>query len=359
MTGIQDKMQGMLHEIVAKERDTGIQLAVYHKGGLAVNAWAGIADTDTNEPVTEHTLFPVFSVTKGITATMLHILAERGALDYEQRICELWPEFAKYGKENIRIRHTLDHTAGIPQMPDNITAAEANDWDGMCRKIEDLKPLWAPGERLEYHALTYGWIIGRIIELVSKQSFADFMKREICEPLGTKSMFIGIPGEALEAASIATLYEPGFDRNNLNTSGIITIPDFGTSMCGWINQRSTLQACIPAANGLFNALSLARHFAALLPGGADGVTLLSEDTVKKAAKVSSSDLKPDGLCEFGLGYSIGGYDSRKSIFGHGGYGGSIAFADSESNLAVALTKNYFHINSAEMEIVRAVQEMLG
>ncbi|MCL1819160.1 MAG: beta-lactamase family protein, partial [Oscillospiraceae bacterium] len=97
---IQDKMQNMLDEIIKSGRDTGIQLAVYHKGELVVNAWAGITNLETKELVTEHTMFPVFSTTKGITATMLHILADRGVLNYEQKICELWPEFAKHGKEN-------------------------------------------------------------------------------------------------------------------------------------------------------------------------------------------------------------------------------------------------------------------
>ena len=133
-------------------------------------------------------------------------------------------------------------------------------------------------------------------------------------------------------------------------------------MCEWMNQRSTLQICLPAGNGVFNALSLARHYAALLPGGVDGVTLLSEDTVKKATGVSATVIRPEGTFANGLGYALGAegfiFGSRNTLFGHGGYGGSVAFADLENDFAMAVTKNYFHNNSAEMEIIRAVQEML-
>ncbi|GHT85166.1 hypothetical protein FACS18947_3590 [Bacteroidia bacterium] len=128
---------------------------------------------------------------------------------------------------------------------------------------------------------TYGWIVGRIIELASGKTFTEFFNQEISGPLGSKNMFIGVPKEVMEASSIATLYEPEFDKNNINATGIITIAECMLPMCDWINQGSTLQACIPAGNGVFNALSLARFYAALLPGGVDGVSLLSENTLKK------------------------------------------------------------------------------
>ena len=355
---IQDKMQKMLTDITAGGRDIGMQLAVYHKGELIINAWAGISDVSTKTRVTEHTLFPAFSVTKGIAATMLHILADKGKLDYEQRVCEIWPEFAKNGKENILIRHALDHTAGIPNLPMDIAAAQLNDWDGMCGFIEDMKPLWPTGERQEYHAITYGWIVGRIIELASGMPFADFLKQEVCDPLGINHMFIGITPETMTAHSIATLYEHGFDKNNLNTNGIITIPGCCMPMCGWINQPASVQACIPAVNGLFNAHSLARHYAALLPGGVDGVSLLSEDTLKKATAASSVEVRPDGTSTFGLGYAVGGYDGNHSVFGHGGYGGSNALANKDTGMVFAITKNQFHMESAEMEIYNTVQELL-
>ncbi|MCL2051444.1 MAG: beta-lactamase family protein [Lachnospiraceae bacterium] len=355
---VQTEMQNMLDEVTQNGREKGIQLAVYLKGELVVNACSGVADTETKVPVTEETLFPSFSVTKGISATLLHILADRGMLDYEQKICEIWPDFAKCGKENITVRQALDHTAAVPHLPEKLTNAELNNWEYMCRLMEDTKPLWAAGELQEYHAITYSFTVGRIIELVSKKTIAELLKTEICEPLGVK-MFIGIPEELIDTLPIAAIYEPGFDKNNLNGNGIITIPECCMSMSDWINKKETLKACLPGVGGVFNALSLARHYAALLPGGADGISLLSEARVKEAKTVSSTRVMPDGTSYFGLGYGVGGYNGRKSIFGHGGYGGSMTYADSLHDFAVGLTKNYIHAGSAEMEIIRAVMRKLN
>jgi len=351
-----DKLKKLLEDVVVSGRDIGMQLAVYHKGELVTNVWTGTADTETREPVTEHTLFPAFSTGKGITATMLHILAERNVLDYEQPICEIWPEFAAHGKQNVLIKHALNHTAGIPQMPENLTTADLNDWQGMCSRIARLEPLWPPGTYVEYHALTYGWIIGRIIELASGMSFADFLRHEICNPLGIRDMYVGIPKEEWELASIATLYEPGFDPSKINQSGIKVIPDCCLPMCGWLNQAGVLQSCIPGGNGMMSAHALARHYAALLPDGIDGVKLLSDDHVKQVIRVSSREEKPMVNNVFGLGYALGkeGDVFGPSKFGHGGYGGSIGFADTKRNIAIGLTKNYFHDKSAEMEIIAAV-----
>jgi len=359
---IQNEMQDLLDKTVATGKDLGMQLAVYHQGRLIVNAWAGIANAETRKPVTQDTVFPAFSTAKGIAATMLHILAERGALNYEQRISELWPAFARHGKRDVLIKHALSHTAGIPQMPENITSHDLNDWDGMCSRIAELKPLWAPGSHVEYHALTYGWIVGRIIELASKRSFAEFLKQEICDPLGTENLYIGIPGDAMESISIAALYEPVFDAAALNTAGVISIPACCMPMCDWLNRKQTLRACIPAANGAMSALSLARHYASLLPGGVDGVQLLSETTVNKATQVLSVETKPGATNVFGLGYALGVkgcvFGDRPTMFGHGGYGGSVGFADLEHDFAMALTKSYFHKSSMEKKIVRTVQRLL-
>jgi len=359
---IQIAMQDKLNEIIDGGRDYGMQLAVYYKGELVVNAWAGVADTETRKPVTENTLFPVFSVTKGITATMIHILADRGALRYDQKVCEFWPEFARNGKKDITIRHTLSHTAGIPQMPYNLGRSDLNDWSRMCDIIAESEPLWAPGGPAVYHALTYGWILGRVIELAGAKPFAKFLKDEICDPPGIRNLYIGIPEDAAPSLSIATLYEPGFNADALNT-GVKTVPKCCNPMCDWINERDTLKACIPAGNGTMNAMSLARHYASLLPGGVDGVRLLSDDTINAAVQATSIEGSPEPTNVFGLGYSLGFkgsmYGSRPTLFGHGGYGGSVGFADLEHDFALGLTKNYFHANSAELEIVRAVQNYLN
>lgn len=155
----QKTIQALVDRLVADGTERGLQVAAYLDGRLVVNAWAGIADFQTGRPVEEDTLFPVFSTTKGMVATVIHILVERGRLSYDEPISKIWPEFGARGKERITLRQALNHTSGIPQMPVGIGFAELCDWGVMCGKIAGLEPLWPPGtwnERLCRSAIPAG-----------------------------------------------------------------------------------------------------------------------------------------------------------------------------------------------------------
>jgi CubicO group peptidase (beta-lactamase class C family) len=123
MTDVQKRVQGLLDELITTGAEQGLQVAIYLDGELVVDAWAGVADPDTGRRVDGESLFPVFSVTKGITATMIHLLAERGLLDYDTPISHYWPEFGAYGKAAITLRQALLHRAGVPQMPEGVGPA--------------------------------------------------------------------------------------------------------------------------------------------------------------------------------------------------------------------------------------------
>ena len=114
MQDIQARIQELLNKVVSNRQEAGVQVAAYYRGQLVVDAWAGVADTQTSQPVDGETLFPVFSTTKGLAATLIHLLAEAGKLDYEDRIAKYWPEFAQNGKGEITIRQALSHSAGLP-----------------------------------------------------------------------------------------------------------------------------------------------------------------------------------------------------------------------------------------------------
>ena len=86
--------------------ELGIQVAAYVGGDLVVDAWAGAADPATGRAVTASTLFPVFSVTKAVTVTALHIQADRGLLRYDDHVADHWPEYGVNGKESTTIRPT-------------------------------------------------------------------------------------------------------------------------------------------------------------------------------------------------------------------------------------------------------------
>src|SRR5687767_13279785 len=206
MSTLQKKMQGMLDAAVAEGRERGMQLAVYYDGESVVDAWAGHMDSEKSKPVDGDTLFPVFSVTKGITATAAHQAVERGLIDYDTPIAKVWPEFAANGKGAITLRHVLTHTSGMQLLPAGMVADDLYDWDKLCRLLAAAAPAAAPGEAQVYHAITYGLLIGELLRRVDGRPIQRIVREDISEPLGVRDLHIGIPQGVDDP--VATLEDP-------------------------------------------------------------------------------------------------------------------------------------------------------
>jgi CubicO group peptidase (beta-lactamase class C family) len=343
MSDAQAAVQALLDDLVASDVERGLQVAAYRDGHLIVDAWAGVADLSTGRGVDGETLFTVFSSTKGVTTTVIHLLAERGQLDYDDPIATNWPEFAAHGKGQITLRHVLTHTAGIPQLPPDVALT---DWAGMCRAVADLTPLWEPGTQPAYHGFTFGWILGEVARRADGRPIERIVAEDICQPLGSTSLFLGILDDVGERVatlendpSIANAPDPPADSLFARA-----LPDLKSSDATF-NRPAIRRAVIPAAGGIMNARSLARHYAALIGEGVEGVRLLPEERVVQATALQTDDTDlVTGLpSPKALGYALGrptsAMSERVSAFGHRGYGGSIGFADPEYGLAFALTKN--------------------
>ena len=109
-----------------------------------------------------------FSTTKGVVATALHVLADRGLLDYDDPVAKHWPEFAQTGKERVTVRDVLSHRAGLPQIRPLVDRADRIlDWEYMVRALERAKPRLEPGGDPAYHAFTFGWLAGEIVQRVT------------------------------------------------------------------------------------------------------------------------------------------------------------------------------------------------
>src|SRR5712692_5001381 len=122
-------VQEAVNAAIREGGEIGLQVAAYVDGALVVDVWGGLADETTGREVDGDTLFPVFSVTKAVTATALHLQAERGLVSYDEPIATYWPEFAASGKEAATVRHALSHRLGVPQLPADVTPASLGDWD--------------------------------------------------------------------------------------------------------------------------------------------------------------------------------------------------------------------------------------
>lgn len=322
-------MQAALDAAVSSGVERGLQVAVYCQGELVADAWAGIADPATGRDVDGDTLFTIFSCGKGVTATAVHLLAERGLFDYDDKIARYWPEFAANGKAHITVRQALTHTAGIPQMPPD---AAMTDWSAMCRGIADLTPQWEPGTQSGYHALTFGWILGELARRVDGRPVEQIVAEDICAPLGITSLYFGIP-DAVEARIALLENDPATTEAAAARAPAI------------FNRPDVRRAVIPAGGGIGNARSLARHYAALVGNGVEGMRLLSQERLRiaTALQVEGRDTILGVPTRKGLGYFLGRPTSpmgeRVSVFGHSGHGGSVGFADPDYGFAFALLKN--------------------
>jgi CubicO group peptidase (beta-lactamase class C family) len=360
---LQANIQQMIDQFVADGEEVGLQVAAYIDGELAVDVWTGVADEAAGSPVNGETLFTSWSTTKGFVATCVHILADRGRLDYDEPIATFWPEFAASGKGSATIRHALTHSIGVPQMPDGVTPEMMIDWDAMCSAIAALPPLWDPGSKTGYHAWTFGWILGEIVRRVDGRPIAQFAREELCAPLGIDDFYLGIPDEI--EPRVATLRQAeDHIRDFQSLTGLAAKampPDVTTADV--VNRPDIRRASIPGGGGIMNARAIARHYAMLASyGELDGVRILTPERIDiiRSLQTDASDELFQDRSRKGLGYVLGGPESEggsaitgpnRGAFGHGGNGGSNGFADPELGLAFGLTKNLMRSGAVTQETV--------
>jgi CubicO group peptidase (beta-lactamase class C family) len=357
ISAIQDRIQNLLDELVNNGQELGVQVAVYRNGEPVVDAWSGMMASG-GAAVDGDTLFPVFSTTKGIAATIIHLLVERGQIDYDTPVAEVWPEFATGGKEHVTLRHCLTHTSGLPYLPMGIDWETLHDWDAMCAAFAVMKPAWPPGTRMEYHAMTYGWLLGEIARRVDGRAFAQIVQEEICRPLNINTLFCGLP-DGMDAR-VATLEMPDFAMPEMDDTQPQSVPRFVWPLHEMMNRPEARRGCQPASNGIMNARAIARHYAALLPGGVDGVELLPPARVNVVA--TPHRIGNDDPLQMALGYGlVGGQpgDTYVSAFGHGGYGGSIGLADRDTGLAFGFTKNLFSSADTTGQVMMVLRDAMG
>src|SRR6266852_8887808 len=108
-TDLQEQVQRAIDGMVESGAERGLQVAVYRRGEMVVDAVAGIADPASGRAVQSNTPFYNFSICKGAASTVAHILAERGLFGYDTPVVKLWPEFGAHGKQQVTVRHVLSH----------------------------------------------------------------------------------------------------------------------------------------------------------------------------------------------------------------------------------------------------------
>jgi CubicO group peptidase (beta-lactamase class C family) len=372
--------------------EVGAAFCVHVGGRKVVDLCGGAFDAAGTTPYGPDALQLVFSTTKGATAVCANLLAQRGLLDMDAPVTGYWPEFGKAGKESMPVRFLLCHQAGVPAVDRRLTPDELQAWTPIIEALEEQTPFWEPGTAHGYHALSYGYLVGEVVRRISGRSLGTFFAEEVAGPLGLE-FFIGLPAEYEERVSPivgANFGLPSSDSGAgggsggggaalegyastlvaraLNLGGAIRDPD-------WMNQRAWHAAEMPGGNGITNATSLSRLYAALIGPveGGPAEAFLTPAQVERARTPLTSG--PDRVFEsvgFALEQKIGlGFWRSSPVtpfggegsFGHGGAGGSYGFADPENQLAVGYVMNKMSMDltgdSRSRGLVSAVYDSIG
>ncbi|MEV4335364.1 serine hydrolase domain-containing protein [Streptomyces sp. NPDC049597] len=359
--------------------ERGAAVAVFHDGRLVVDLWGGTADADAPEgggrPWTRDTVQNLRSATKGVAATVVLLLADRGLIDVDAPLCEYWPEFAAGGKERITTRQLLSHQAGLAALENPLTWAQAQDRITGPAAVAAQRPLWEPGTAHGYHAQTFSWLLGELVRRVDGRSLGTVLAEDLTELLGL-DLWIGLPedrhdrvgrtaaveqpqsvGDGLRTRprrSIAAAYA---DPRSLTRRAFSTVSPAPDENCpAWWSAE------LPASNGIATARGLAGFYAALAGG-----RIVTRSTLLRACTphTAGTDRVLLSRTGFGLGFMLHGPAcpmTSPAAFGHPGRGGTLAFADPALGLAFAYITNSMQptitSDPRAWALVRSVQQAL-
>jgi CubicO group peptidase (beta-lactamase class C family) len=328
--------------------DVGAAVAVYLDGRPVVDLWAGTADVTMPREWDRATVCNIFSCTKGLMATVVNQLIAEGTVDPDAPLALYWPEFAANAKGAITVRQVLSHQAGLAAIDGRFTLEEALAWTPVVEALASQATNWPPGTRHGYHMRSFGWLTGELVRRVTGLAPGVAWQQRVAEPLGL-SAWIGMP--PAEQHRCARLLPPDGDgvdlvallgRDSL-TARVFTGPSDLFHYDDMWNRPDLRSAVIPSSGGIADARSLARTYAACI-GTVDGVRLLDAATAAAAAQCQAGG--PDAVLlvptAFGLGYMVGPSlppECSPGAFGHGGAGGSLAFADPASGIGFGYVMN--------------------
>jgi CubicO group peptidase (beta-lactamase class C family) len=343
----------------------GAQLCVYRHGEKVVDVWAG-RDKINDRPYGEDTITVIMSCSKGATATVVHMLAERGLIDYEARVADYWPEFAAGGKGDARVWHLMSHSVGLPgvEPQSGVSAHDMLYHERHIGALEAMAPVWTPGASCHYHPITYGSLLNELVRRVSGKSVSQVLADEISGPLGL-DFWIGLPAEEEPRVAphfqqggaglsdeqlTAMLAGMGIDLSTRLAQVVLTSFKHTAELIETMNNREARAAQVPAGNGIADAASLAKMYAAVI-GEVDGVRLIKPETMEKARTLRTAAMVPPGdfaKLQFGAPMAYGlGFEFARDVnpmlgagsFGHAGAGGRLGFAHPESGTAAAYVAN--------------------
>jgi CubicO group peptidase (beta-lactamase class C family) len=337
-----------------RRHELGGACCAYVHGEKVVDLWGGIRNKQTRDPWEKDTMVIVFSATKGLAAMTLAIAHSRGWLDYEERVCAYWAEFAQQGKERITVRQLLAHQAGLYALDQPIDRSVVANPDRLAIVLAGQKPAWEPGTRQAYHAITLGFYEAELLRRIDPQhrSLGQFFQDEIATPLGL-DVYIRL-SEEIPNSRLAAIAQPGLVDMLLGFPLRFTLAAF--------NRRSKIVRAlrgsefphdeqriyarnfeVPSGGAVGTARAIAHAYSVFATGGRElglrkeTLDLLATPAVPPTRGFYDECMKADGI-KFSLGFmkpSLAWPFGSTSSFGSPGAGGSLGFADPAAGVAYA------------------------
>ncbi len=313
---------------------SGVQLFISRKGEVVFDG--AVVDGESHSLLTRDTLMPLLSAAKPLTAVAVLQLVERGLLDLDTRVGDVIPEFAARGKHAITTRYLLTHTGGFRDVE---TGWPHSDWEETLQRVYStpLEDDWVVGETAGYHVASSWFVLGELIRRLDGRSFSDYLRQQICEPLGMTDVWNGMPEDVWRSYGNRVGRMEQFERGEARE-----LPWHDLAHCS---------AAAPGGNTRGPVRQLGYFYQCLLNGGVlDGVRVLQPETVGDLTsrhRIGAFDQTLQHVVDFGLGvivdshqygaetvpYGYSRYVSERT-FGHGGSQSSIGFAAPEHGLVV-------------------------
>lgn len=377
--GIDSEKLEALFARAARDVEQGVlpscQVAVARHGKLAGFRWFGSAVQGGREqPVSDETLYHVFSCTKAIVSAAVWLLFEDGLLRLDERVADIIPEFGTHGKDAIDVETMMLHAGGFPYAP--FAPDHWTDREALRRALSEWRLNWPVDSRYEYHATSMHWVLTEIIERRTGTPWKQFVTQRLLAPMGLTELYLGCPPEqqhrVADVRYMSEPVEPPGGWGEVTPEAILRF-----------NEPQARAAGVPGGGAVASAASMALFYQPLINGGvtADGTRIMKPETIAFGTQVRARPHHIDRTLQMfdpnlvvntnrALGVVVAGGDGlafargfgrtvSPKAFGHGGAGGQVAWGDPETGISIGYCTNGFVDALTSGRRVTAISSLAG
>ena len=377
-----EAVRDAFNENFIRRGELGGACCAYYDGEKVVDLWGGVRNQATGDPWEQDTMVIVYSATKGLAAMTLAVAHSRGWLDYDERVCAYWPEFAQAGKERITVRQLLAHQAGLYALDVPVTRELITNFDRLAAVLARQKPAWEPGTRQGYHAMTLGFYENELLRRIDPRArtIGTFFRDEIARPLNLE-VYLRLP-ENIPDWRLATVtrvtwlqlmrgFPLRFAVDSMNPRSKIRRSLRGSELAHDPERIYARNLEVPSGGAVTTARGIAHAYSVFATGGRalqlrhETLDLLAAPAIPPTRGFFDECMKVQGV-QFSLGFMkstaaipFGGARS----YGSPGAGGALGFADPDAQIGYAYVTDTMgtHLEGDPRDVAlrRALYEAIG